>query len=111
MTTKPAKNASVEPEAVAIADIVPGGATGALTPNEDVAAVYADIDTLVEWAKNPRNNQKAILKVAKSIRRVRLRRAHLGPRRKPRDHCRSHSLSSGQGTWTQARAGAIHAAR
>ena len=69
MTTKPAKNASVEPEAVAIADIVPGGATGALAPNEDVAAVYADIDTLVEWAKNPRNNQKAILKVAKSIRR------------------------------------------
>ncbi len=40
-----------------------------VTPTADVAAVYVDITSLVEWAQNPRKNERAILKVAKSIKR------------------------------------------
>lgn len=40
-----------------------------LVPVGEVAAIYVNPDTLVEWAKNPRQNQEAILAVAKSIRR------------------------------------------
>jgi ParB family chromosome partitioning protein len=43
--------------------------TSEQVPIGDVAAVYADVDSLVEWSANPRKNERAILKVAKSIKR------------------------------------------
>ena len=36
---------------------------------ENIAAVYVDPTTLVPWDKNPRNNNEAVAKVAKSIER------------------------------------------
>ena len=37
--------------------------------NENIAAVFTPIDQLTEWSDNPRQNQKAISKVAASIKR------------------------------------------